>query len=102
MWVLCMAGRVQAWSNGRFKSNEHRVLVKSEVDRFSMLYFVHGPHYDFVIQCPPELVDEEHPSLYVPFTFAEYQASCKRLYQRGKIARADTLGFALRKNREQS
>lgn len=86
---------MQVWSNGRFQSSDHRVVVNRKSNRISMVY-VFGAPRDFVVQCPPELVDEAHPSLYIPYTYEDYRANFERLLQNGIVGRKDTLAFALR------
>jgi isopenicillin N synthase-like dioxygenase len=92
---------LKVWSNGRFRSSEHRVVVNGQSDRYSIVYLIQGPvSPDFVVQCPPELVDDAHPSLYVPYTYADYRANFESLVARGLVGRGRTLAFALRKDRE--
>ncbi|XP_030549996.1 probable 2-oxoglutarate-dependent dioxygenase AOP1 [Rhodamnia argentea] len=62
---IVMAGEsFLAWSNGRVHSPRHRVMVSGNETRYSTAWFssLRG-----VIQCPPELVDEQHPLLFKPF-----------------------------------
>ncbi|GAB4830940.1 Gibberellin 2-beta-dioxygenase 8 [Ancistrocladus abbreviatus] len=56
----------QAWSNGVYKSVEHRVVANGKRERFSTAYFL-CPSYDAVIQSCKE------PSLYRKFSFREYR-----------------------------
>ncbi|KAK3021283.1 hypothetical protein RJ639_047274 [Escallonia herrerae] len=57
---------MQAWSNGVYKSIEHRVMTNQKFERFSVAYFF-CPSYDTVIQGCGE------PSLYREFSFEEYR-----------------------------
>ncbi|XP_022759114.1 2-oxoglutarate-dependent dioxygenase DAO-like isoform X2 [Durio zibethinus] len=61
-----------AWSNGRFCNVTHRVQCKQATTRVSIATFLLGPK-EAAIEPPPELVDSEHPRLYVPFTYEEYR-----------------------------
>ncbi|KAI3497194.1 hypothetical protein L1887_39627 [Cichorium endivia] len=61
-----------AWSNGRFCSVKHRVWSFEPKTRYSIVLFVLGPN-DKKVEAPPELVDSEHPRLYVPIDFKEYR-----------------------------
>ncbi|KAK4368255.1 hypothetical protein RND71_012047 [Anisodus tanguticus] len=63
-------GRV--WSNGRFYTVKHRVICKEAKIRVSIASFLLGPR-DTAVEPPPELVDTEHPRVYVPFTFNDYR-----------------------------
>lgn len=57
---------MQAWSNGVYKSVEHRVVSNRNEERFSTAYFF-CPSYDTVIQSCVE------PSIYRKFSFKEYR-----------------------------
>lgn len=69
--VINIGDSFQAWINSRYLSVEHRVLVNPTRARLSFGLFL-GPPEDVVIQAPRELVDDEHPQQYKPFTWAEY------------------------------
>ncbi|XP_068644382.1 gibberellin 2-beta-dioxygenase 8-like [Aristolochia californica] len=56
----------QAWSNGAYKSVEHRVMTNSKVERFSVAYFM-CPSYDTVIE------SFQQPSMYRKFSFREFR-----------------------------
>ncbi|XP_059286970.1 2-oxoglutarate-dependent dioxygenase DAO-like [Lycium ferocissimum] len=60
------------WSNGRFYTVKHRVICKEAKIRVSIASFLLGPR-DTKVEPPPELVDAEHPRVYVPFTFNDYR-----------------------------
>ncbi|GLT82483.1 hypothetical protein SLE2022_008490 [Rubroshorea leprosula] len=61
-----------AWSNGRLFNVKHRVQCKEAAVRVSIATFLLGPK-EAAVEAPPELVDAEHPRLYVPFTYEEYR-----------------------------
>lgn len=60
------------WSNGRLRSLQHRVQCKGAGLRFSVATFL-SPPPDRVVEAPPEFIDEEHPRVFVPFTYEEYR-----------------------------
>ncbi|CAK7357549.1 unnamed protein product [Dovyalis caffra] len=60
-----------AWSNGRLRNVQHRVQCKEATIRISIASFLLGPKEE--VEAPPELVDSEHPRLYVPFTYEDYR-----------------------------
>ncbi|KAG6387256.1 hypothetical protein SASPL_152443 [Salvia splendens] len=62
----------KVWSNGRFCNVRHRVQCKEAAVRISIALFVLGPK-GAAIEAPSELVDAEHPRLFVPFTFEDYR-----------------------------
>ncbi|KAK2981664.1 hypothetical protein RJ640_000173 [Escallonia rubra] len=63
---------VMAWSNGRFYNLQHRVQCKEAKIRVSIALFVLGPK-EAAVEAPAELVDSEHPRLYVPINFEDYR-----------------------------
>nr|UXG53463.1 GA2ox4 [Liriodendron chinense] len=63
--VFCVA-EMQAWSNGAYKSVEHRVMTNTKAERYSVAYFM-CPSYDTVIESCIQ------PSMYRKFSFREYR-----------------------------
>ncbi|CAI9117443.1 OLC1v1018839C1 [Oldenlandia corymbosa var. corymbosa] len=69
-----------AWSNGRVRSTLHRVRRNSrETTRLSIAL---ASYYNGMIQIPEELVDEEHPLKFKPFTTWDSFISLSRALQR--------------------
>ncbi|KAL7186467.1 hypothetical protein ACSBR2_028253 [Camellia fascicularis] len=64
--IIIIGDLFQAWSNGVYKSIEHRVVTNHEVERFSVGYFF-CPTIETVIQTCKE------PPLYRKFSFREYR-----------------------------
>ncbi|KAG8386665.1 hypothetical protein BUALT_Bualt03G0172600 [Buddleja alternifolia] len=64
------AGKV--WSNGRFCNVKHQVQCYKPTTRITIALFVLPPK-DEKVEVLPELVDSEHPRLYVPFDFEHYR-----------------------------
>lgn len=71
-FLLNLGDVAKAWSNGRFHNVKHRVQCKEASIRFSIASFLLGPKEE-AIEAPRELVDEQHPCLYVPFTYEDYR-----------------------------
>ncbi|KAH9766313.1 Gibberellin 2-beta-dioxygenase 4 [Citrus sinensis] len=69
---------LQAMTNGRFVSVRHRALSYSSQSRMSMAYFG-APALQARVSAPPEMVTTNRPSLYRPFTWAEYKATAYSL-----------------------
>ncbi|XP_030475264.1 2-oxoglutarate-dependent dioxygenase AOP2-like [Syzygium oleosum] len=68
---IVMAGEAcVAWSNGRIKACDHRVLVteKNQV-RYSLATFSYTTG---MIETPEEFIDEAHPRLYKPFIHMDF------------------------------
>ncbi|XP_059661727.1 gibberellin 2-beta-dioxygenase 8-like [Cornus florida] len=64
--VINIGDLFQAWSNGVYKSVEHRVVTNNQVQRFSTAYFV-CPFDETKIQSCIE------PSIYRTFSFGEFR-----------------------------
>jgi len=70
--VLCCVGCVKVMTNGRFVSVRHRAVTNSHKSRMSVAYFG-GPPLDACIVAPSVMVTPQRPSLFKPFTWAEYK-----------------------------
>ncbi|KAI4295845.1 hypothetical protein L6164_035845 [Bauhinia variegata] len=64
--IINIGDLFQAWSNGVYKSVEHRVVANPHVERFSTAYFF-CPSQDTLIESCRE------PSVYRKFSFREYR-----------------------------
>ncbi|GMN41020.1 hypothetical protein TIFTF001_010257 [Ficus carica] len=62
---------MQAWSNGRLRSSEHRVVLKRFANRFSLAFFWCFEDQK-VICAPDEVVGEGHLRAYKPFVCGDY------------------------------
>lgn len=51
---------------------KHRVLCREAGIRLSIASFLLGPK-EGMVETPAELVDSEHPPLYIPFTYEEFR-----------------------------
>eukprot|EP00253_Pinus_taeda_P035747 PITA_35747 len=71
-FVVNIGDCLQMWSNGRYRSAEHRVVYGGS-ERLSMAFFL-----DFTdkaeIRAPEELIDEKHPRKYRGVTFEDLKA----------------------------
>ncbi|PON57004.1 Isopenicillin N synthase [Parasponia andersonii] len=54
---------LQVWSNDKYESVEHRVMVNSEKERLSIPFFLYPAHYTMVKPLE-ELTDEQNPAKY--------------------------------------
>ncbi|KAL8211225.1 hypothetical protein R6Q57_005662 [Mikania cordata] len=59
------------WSNGRLCNVKHRVQCKEAKLRVSIASFLLGPKE--TVEPPKELVDDDHPRLYVATTYEDYR-----------------------------
>ncbi|BBH09510.1 hypothetical protein Prudu_022023 [Prunus dulcis] len=60
------------WSNDRYESVEHRVLVNSERGRFSIPYFVNPAHYTLVKPLEELAHEQEDPAKYKPYSWGKF------------------------------
>ncbi|GJX93990.1 DMR6-like oxygenase 2-like protein [Tanacetum coccineum] len=67
-----VAFSLQIFSNGKYRSVEHRAVVNNAVTRISVV-MANGPALDTVVRPAYKLVDEEMcPAAYVPMKYKEY------------------------------
>ncbi|CAB4320685.1 unnamed protein product [Prunus armeniaca] len=64
---------INVWSNERYHSVEHRAMVNSEKERFSMPFFLNLAHYT-IIKPLEELTNEENPAKYKPYSWGKFFA----------------------------
>ncbi|GLJ24153.1 hypothetical protein SUGI_0460790 [Cryptomeria japonica] len=71
-FLVIVGDSLKAWSNGRCQSLAHRVVYKGWKHRISLATSFYFP-YDHKIWASEELVDDNHPRLYKPYTYSEYR-----------------------------
>lgn len=69
--VVNMGDMLQAWSNGRLRSSEHRVVFKRPENRLSLAFFWCFED-EKVICAPDEVVGEGNERAYRPFVCLDY------------------------------
>lgn len=69
--VVNVGDLMQAWSNGRLRSSEHRVVLRRCINRLSLAFFW-GFEDEKVIQAPDEVVGEGCSRIYNPFICLDY------------------------------
>ncbi|MBA0752627.1 hypothetical protein Gogos_001440 [Gossypium gossypioides] len=70
-FVFIVGDPLKAWSNGRLKSVNHRVMMSGDKDRYSIAAFV-IPNEGTIIKAPKELIDDQHPQLFKEFDFMDF------------------------------
>ncbi|XP_057978292.1 gibberellin 20-oxidase-like protein [Malania oleifera] len=69
--VVNIGDLMQAWSNGRLRSSEHRVVLRHAVNRLCLAFFWCFED-EKVILAPDEVVGEGNPRIYRPFVCLDY------------------------------
>lgn len=69
--VVNIGDLMQAWSNGKLRSSEHRVMLKQCMNRFSLAFFWCFED-DKVIDAPNEVVGGWDVRVYNPFVCGDY------------------------------
>ncbi|XP_073111263.1 gibberellin 20-oxidase-like protein [Elaeis guineensis] len=69
--VVNIGDLLQAWSNGRLRSSEHRVILKQPVNRFSLAFFWCFED-EKMVSAPKDVVGEGKQRVYKPFICRDY------------------------------
>lgn len=69
--VVNIGDLMQAWSNGRLRSSEHRVVLRRSQNRFSLAFFWCFEDEKEVV-APNEIVGNGNPRIYHPFVCLKY------------------------------
>ncbi|MED6159701.1 hypothetical protein PIB30_044627 [Stylosanthes scabra] len=70
-YIINVGDIMQVWSNDAYESVEHRVMVNSEKERFSIPYFVF-PAHDTEVKPLEELTNENNPPKYRPYKWGKF------------------------------
>ncbi|TYG87768.1 hypothetical protein ES288_A13G242300v1 [Gossypium darwinii] len=70
-FVFMVGDPLKAWSNGRLKSTNHRMMMSGNKDRFSIAAFI-MLNEGTIIKTPKEFIDKEHPQLFKDFDFMKF------------------------------
>ncbi|KAK6925829.1 Non-hem dioxygenase N-terminal domain [Dillenia turbinata] len=89
--VVNIGDLMQAWSNGKLRSSEHRVVLKKPVTRLSLAFFWCFED-DKVVLAPDEVVGEGKKRLYKPFLCADYM----RYRENSEIGKFEKVGFTVK------
>ncbi|GLJ41146.1 hypothetical protein SUGI_0852170 [Cryptomeria japonica] len=76
-FVINLGDSFKAWSNGRYRSADHRVVCRGCRYRISIAFFTAFPE-DMEIWAPEELVDENNPRRYKPFIYSHFRDEAVR------------------------
>lgn len=82
--VVNVGDNLQAWTNGRFRSVEHRAVLNDQVPRVSLVFF-YAPPFDTVIRAPEAIVQADGKRRYRNFTWGEFLEFLKKQnFEKGK------------------
>jgi isopenicillin N synthase-like dioxygenase len=70
-YVINVGDCMQVWSNDKYESVEHRVVVNDKKERFSIPLFF-NPSQHVMLGPVPELVNEENPPRYKEFNWGKF------------------------------
>ncbi|KAH1261387.1 Protein DMR6-LIKE OXYGENASE 1 [Glycine max] len=70
-YIINIGDTVQVWSNDAYESVDHRVVVNSEKERFSIPFFFF-PAHDTEVKPLEELINEQNPSKYRPYKWGKF------------------------------
>ena len=70
-FIINIGDMLACWTNDRFTSTPHRVINRSDVDRYSIPIF-YDSHYDTLAECLPSCQGPGNPPRYPPMRCGEY------------------------------
>ncbi|KAJ8763392.1 hypothetical protein K2173_002275 [Erythroxylum novogranatense] len=70
-YIVNVGDIIQVWSNEAYESVEHRVMVNSEKERFSIPFFFNPAHYT-IVKPLEELVNEQSPARYKGYSWGNF------------------------------
>ncbi|KAG5063032.1 hypothetical protein JHK85_004215 [Glycine max] len=70
-YIINVGDIIQVWSNDAYESVEHRVVVNSEKERFSIPFFFY-PAHETEVKPLEELINEQNPSKYRPYKWGKF------------------------------
>ncbi|KAK7252068.1 hypothetical protein RIF29_35776 [Crotalaria pallida] len=70
-YIINVGDIIQVWSNDAYESVEHRAMVNSEKERFSIPFFF-NPAHDAEIKPLEELINEQNPAKYRPYKWGKF------------------------------
>ncbi|KAL6012514.1 hypothetical protein ACLOJK_003003 [Asimina triloba] len=70
-YIINVGDIVQVWSNDKYESVEHRAVVNSERERFSIPFFF-NPGPDVIVRPLEELIDEQNPPKFREYSWGDF------------------------------
>ncbi|CAI9765547.1 unnamed protein product [Fraxinus pennsylvanica] len=76
-YIINVGDIIQVWSNDKYESVEHRVMVNSEKERFSIPFFL-NPTSSTWVKPMEELINKQNLAKYKPYNWGEFLAKRAR------------------------
>ncbi|KAL6963947.1 hypothetical protein U1Q18_034954 [Sarracenia purpurea var. burkii] len=76
-FIVNIGAIIQVWSNGRYESVEHRVIVNSKKERLSIPFFFNPDHY-VMVEPLKELTTDQNPARYKAYNWGKFFANRTR------------------------
>lgn len=73
-FLINVGDMLERWTNGRFVSTVHRVINRSEKQRFSIVFFA-APNYHTMVECLPSCCADDNPPRFEPISAGDYIVS---------------------------
>ncbi|XAR59486.1 Flavanone 3-dioxygenase [Bertholletia excelsa] len=76
-YIVNVGDIIQVWSNDKYESVEHRVIVNSEKERFSLPFFF-DPDHTVMVEPLKELKSKQSPAKYRAYNWGKFSANRRR------------------------
>jgi flavonol synthase len=70
--IILLGDQIQTITNDNFKAVQHRVVLNPDFSRISIVCGI-TPSLDDIVSPALELVDDTHPALYHPYSYADFR-----------------------------
>ncbi|KAL2347853.1 hypothetical protein Fmac_001853 [Flemingia macrophylla] len=75
--IINVGDILQVWSNDKYESVEHRVVVNTERERLSIPFFLFPAHH-VMVKPVEELVNDQNPARYREYNYGKFAATRNR------------------------
>ncbi|XAR59485.1 Flavanone 3-dioxygenase [Bertholletia excelsa] len=76
-YIVNVGDIIQVWSNDKYESVEHRVIVNSEKERFSLPFFF-NPDHTVMVEPLKDLTTKQSPAKYRAYNWGKFNANRRR------------------------